>query len=212
MTRVPLRRLVSVREVAHALRTTVLVVVLALAADTAWRYLVADPPDLRYAAPVLLVVVGLALLPLVQKRWLEVTPEGTVLVHQRTFRTARTALRTARRVELRGAPGRVQLVVEQGGGRVDGRRRRRRRATAGLLMQGRTVERSQPPEVLIALADGLDGSRAQHARATAQVLRAQAAHVEAGADLLTSPLAQQSVGFRPLTADLLEGRAGGSQP
>lgn len=200
MTRVPLRRLVSVREVARAMRSTVLLGVVGLAAHTAWRYLILDPPDLRYAAPFLLIALGLAVLPLVQRRWLEVTPEATVLVHQRTFHTSRMDLRTARRVELHGSPGMVRLVVERGGGQVDGRRLRRRRATAGLLVSGRTVERSQPPQVLLALADALDRSRAQHARRTADVLRAQVAHLEAGGDLVTSPLAERSIGFSVLTA------------
>jgi hypothetical protein len=178
MTRTDFPRMSS----AAGLRWSIFTVV-ALLAVTVFVF-VTDPSSRPYTPFGPLLILGLTVAVLRHRQWLETTSDGVVLVQRKTLSTSRVSLRRARSVAL--APnggGHVQIVAEAPDGLV----------RANVLALTAYVERSMPPEVLEALADGLQGSRARGAAEVVAALRAQAAHVAKGGSARTSPLASMVV-------------------
>lgn len=178
MTRVDFPRLTSGSGWRWLIGTLVVVAVMAT-----WTF-VTDEQNRYYAlltAPLILFFVYVVWR---HRQWLEIADDGATMVQRRAFKTERVGLRRARSVGL--APnggGQVQFLAT---GR-DGH------AFTNILALTVYVERSQPPEVLCALADALQESKARGAAQTIAELREQAAHVASGGSPKTSPLAAMCV-------------------
>lgn len=113
-------------------------------------------------------------------QWLEVGESDTVLVQRRLLRTYRAGVRRARSISLRtNGGGAVQIVVEDDKGK----------AFAPLLMKSMYVTASQPPQVLTPLLQAVEANRGRSSAEVAERLRAQIAHLQAGGEVATSPLA-----------------------
>jgi hypothetical protein len=113
-------------------------------------------------------------------QWLEVDDGDTVLVQRRLLRTHRAGMRRARSISLRtNGGGAVQIVVEDDKGKV----------FAPLLMKSTYVTAAQPPQVLTPLLQAVEANRGRSSAEVAERLRAQIAHLQAGGEVATSPLA-----------------------
>jgi hypothetical protein len=113
-------------------------------------------------------------------QWLEVDESDTVLVQRRLLRTHRAGVRRARSISLRtNDGGAVQIVVEDDKGK----------AFAPLLMKSMYVTAAQPPQVLTPLLQAVEANRGRSSTEVAERLRAQIAHLQAGGEVATSPLA-----------------------
>jgi hypothetical protein len=143
-------------------------------------YLFATQPENRWAVFVLLPVgVLFVAFLLVRRTWVE-TSSG-VVVQQTLLGRRRASLASAGRLELVNNRGGVLLL------RV--RRENGRRSTyLPILALTDYVEASQPPGLLVALAEQMEQWAPGQAR-TATQLRRQAEYLEAGGDAKTSPLA-----------------------
>jgi hypothetical protein len=179
VTRVEFKRLTSATGYRWLFGTLVAVVAMAV-----WVF-VTDEQNRWYTlllAPALLFALYVSLR---HGQWIEVSDDGAAtMVQRRAFTTERVGLRRAQSVGL--APnggGQAQFLAS---GR-DGH------ALTNILSLTLYVERSQPPEVLDALADALRSSKAKGAAEAIAELRAQADHLRAGGSPQTSPLASMCV-------------------
>ncbi|MFP5336260.1 MAG: hypothetical protein ACLGIV_13210 [Actinomycetes bacterium] len=154
-------------------------VVLALPAIAAWVWLT-DPGNRPWTA--LLVPFGyLALVGMTMRVELRSDPPALTWRSPLAFWRSTTPLDSRTAVQLRGAGSTVSLHA-----RADGRRFG---VSVDVLAATEYVQRSREPQELEALAAAVSSSGTRGGHDVARRLRAQAAHVRAGGDVRSSPLA-----------------------
>jgi hypothetical protein len=141
---------------------------------------VTQPENRVYAATLVPALALFFVVLLWQSTWFD--PEAGTVTRVRCRRWRRT-------VRLEPATG--AALVPSGGGvlLLALRPRDARRLFVPVLALTDYVEKSQAPELLRLLAGGLEQHRTGGARVVVDALRKQAAHLEAGGDARTSPLA-----------------------
>lgn len=155
-------------------------VVLALPVIAAWVW-ITDPGNLPWT--LLLVPFGyLALVGMTMRVELTTDPPALTWRSPLAFWRSIAPLDCRTAVQLRGAGSTVSLHA-----RADGRRFG---VAVDVLAATEYVQRSRDPEQLETLAEAVRSSGARGGHEVARQLRAQAAHVRAGGDVASSPLAK----------------------
>ncbi|MCG7285856.1 hypothetical protein MHY85_07695 [Cellulomonas sp. ACRRI] len=115
-----------------------------------------------------------------QSTWLDPVAGSLVRVRCRVWRR-----------EVRLEPGTAVSLVPNGGGALLLRAKAARGRALFVSLVARTdyLDQSQPPALLRQIADAVEQHRAGGARPVAEALRKQAAHLEAGGTVASSPLA-----------------------
>lgn len=141
---------------------------------------VAQPENAPYAYGVVGLLVVAVVLVALSATWVD-HAAGTVTWRRWAVVTTTVALREATQVAVVGSGPQALLRVRAGG----------RGGHLALLVLSDYVQRSQPPQVLTALADTVAAHTAPATSGEAvALLRAQAKHLAAGGDAATSPLAR----------------------
>lgn len=154
-------------------------VVLALPAVDAWVW-VTDPANRPWTV-LTLPAVYLALVAMTMRVELTTDPAALTWRSPLAWWRSTAPLNSRTTVQLRGAGSTVSLHAHADGRRVG--------VSVDVLAATEYVQRSREPDELEALAEAVRSSGARGGHEVARQLRAQAAHVRAGGDVASSPLA-----------------------